>query len=115
MKNSIQIENTGDFYNDRKQGNLCNYSREKVVESEKVYRAYMRPIIRKEQCQQCRAWKCQVLSEKGNWVLCKGQCSECEYVSDVNKAIGNVLSLAKLLEYGVEIAKKNLTSEDLYI
>ncbi len=86
----------------------------KVVVSEEVYRAYVRPI-RTEQRRERRAWKCQVMGEKGNLVRCKGKCSECEYAKDGNKATGNILSLDKLLEKGVEIADKHLTPEELYI
>lgn len=86
----------------------------KIVVSEEVYRAYVRPI-RTEQRRERRAWKCQVMGEKGNLVRCKGKCSECEYAKDGNKATGNILSLDKLLEKGVEIADKHLTPEEQYI
>jgi len=86
----------------------------KVMVSEEVYRAYVRPI-RTEQRRERRAWKCQVIGEKGNLVRCKGKCSECEYANDGNKATGNILSLDKLLEKGVEIADKHSTPEEQYI
>ncbi|MBQ8308255.1 MAG: sigma-70 family RNA polymerase sigma factor [Clostridia bacterium] len=86
----------------------------KVAVTEEVYRAYVRPI-RTEQRRERRAWKCQVLGEKGNLVRCKEKCSECEYANDGNKATGNILSLDKLLEKGVEIADKHLTPEEMYI
>ena len=86
----------------------------KVVVTEEVYRAYVRPI-RTEQRRERRAWKCQVMGEKGNLVRCKGKCSECEYAKDGNKATGNLLSLDKLLEKGVEIADKHLTPEEQFI
>lgn len=86
----------------------------KILVSEEVYRAYVRPI-RTEQRRKRRAWKCQVIGDKGNLVRCKGKCSECEYAVNGNKAIGNILSLDKLLEKGVDIADKHLNPEELYI
>lgn len=86
----------------------------KVLVSEEVYRAYVRPI-RAEQRRERRAWKCQVVGSKGNLVRCKGKCSECQYAINGNKAIGNVLSLNKLLEKGIEIADEHLNPEELYI
>ncbi len=91
-----------------------NIRGEKVEVSEEVYRAYVRPI-RTEQRRERRAWKCKVMGEKGNLVRCKGKCSECEYANDGNKATGNILSLDKLLEKGIEIADKHLTPEEQFI
>ena len=87
---------------------------EKVVVSEEVYRAYVRPI-RNAQRKERREWKCRVMGEKGHLVRCKKKCGECEYAKDGNKATGNILSLDKLLEKGVEISDKQLTPEEVYI
>ena len=38
---------------------------EKVIVSEEVYRAYIRPL-RAERLRKLRAWKCQVKGKKGN-------------------------------------------------
>ena len=86
----------------------------KVIVSEEVYRAYVRPI-RNEQRKERRDWKCRVMGEKGNLVRCNKKCSECKYAENGNKATGNILSLDKLLEKGVEIADKHLTPEEVYI
>lgn len=69
----------------------------KVIVSEEVYRAYVRPI-RNEQRKERRDWKCRVMGEKGNLVRCNKKCSECKYAENGNKATGNILSLDKLLE-----------------
>ena len=86
----------------------------KIVVTEEVYRAYVRPI-RTEQRRKRRAWKCRVVGAKGNLVRCKRKCSECEYANSGRKATGNVLSLDKLLEDGVEIRDKHLTPEEAYL
>ena len=86
----------------------------KVVVTEEVYRAYVRPI-RTEQRRERRVWKCQVMGEKGNLVRCKKKCSECEFAKGGNKATGNILSLDQLLQSGIEIADKQLSPEELYI
>lgn len=52
---------------------------------------------------------------KGKLVRCKRKCSECEYANSGRKATGNVLSLDKLLENGVEIRDRNLTPEEAYL
>ena len=86
----------------------------KVFVSEEVYRAYVRPI-RKEQRKERRDWKCRIVGEKGNLIRCNKNCNECEYAETGNKATGNILSLDKLLEKGIEIADEHLTPEELYI
>ena len=60
----------------------------KVLVTEEVYRAYVRPI-RAEQRRKRRAWKCRVVGVKGNLVRCKRKCSECEYANSGRKATGN--------------------------
>ena len=86
----------------------------KVMVSEEVYRAYVRPI-RTEQRQQRRDWKCRIVGEKGNLVRCNKNCNECKYAENGNKAMGNILSLDKLLEKGVEIADNGGTPEEIYL
>ena len=60
---------------------------EKVVVTEEVYRAYVRPI-RKEQRRKRRTWKCQVKGKKGNLVRCKKDCSKCEFAMSGHNATG---------------------------
>ena len=86
----------------------------KVEVTEEVYRAYVRPI-RTEQRQQRRDWKCRIVGEKGNLVRCNKNCNECKYAENGNKAMGNILSLDKLLEKGVEIADNGGTPEEIYL
>ena len=86
----------------------------KVEVTEEVYRAYVRPI-RTEQRQQRRDWKCRIVGEKGNLVRCNKNCNECKYAENGNKAMGNILSLDKLLEKGVEIADDGGSPEELYL
>lgn len=86
----------------------------KVFVSEEVYLAYVRPI-RNEQRRRRRDWKCRIVGKKGNLVRCNKKCSECQYSKVGNKATGNILSLDKLLESGIEIADKHLNPEELYI
>ena len=87
---------------------------EKIVVTEEVYRAYVRPI-RKEQRRKRRTWKCQVKGKKGNLVRCTEDCSRCEYALSGNNATGNVLSLDVFIEDGVEILDRDFDLERMYI
>ena len=87
---------------------------EKVVVTEEVYRAYVRPI-RKEQRRKRRTWKCQVKGKKGNLVRCKKDCSKCEFALSGHNATGNVLSLDVFIEDGVEILDRDFDLERMYI
>ena len=87
---------------------------EKVVVTEEVYRAYVRPI-RKEQRRKRRTWKCQVKGKNGKLVRCKEDCSRCEFALAGNNATGNVLSLDVFIEDGVEILDRDFDLERRYI
>ena len=87
---------------------------EKVVVTEEVYRAYVRPI-RKEQRRKRRTWKCQVKGKNGKLVRCKEDCSRCEFALAGNNATGNVLSLDVFIEDGVEILDRDFDLERMYI
>lgn len=86
----------------------------KVLVSEEVYRAYVRPI-RAEQRRERRAWKCQVVGSKGNLVRCQEDCSQCEYALAGNNATGNILSLDIFKDEGVEILDRDFDLETMYI
>lgn len=87
---------------------------EKVIVSEEVYRAYIRPL-RAERLRKLRAWKCQVKGKKGNLVRCQEDCSKCPYALAGNNATGNTLSLDEFKEDGVEILDRSVDLEALYI
>ena len=74
----------------------------KVFVSEEVYREYVRPI-RAIQRQQRRAWKCRIVGRKGNLIRCPYKCEECPYAIAGKLPTGNVLSLDKFKEMGIEI------------
>ena len=86
----------------------------KILVSEEVYRAYVRPI-RAEQRQKRREWKCPVPGKKGNLVRCQEDCSKCKYALAGNNARGNVLSLDTFKEEGVEILDRDFDLEAMYI
>ena len=87
---------------------------EKVVVTEEVYRAYVRPI-RKEQRRKRRTWKCKVKGKNGKLVRCKEDCSRCEFALAGNNATGNILSLDVFIEDGVEILDRDFDLERMYI
>lgn len=87
---------------------------EKVMVSEEVYRAYIRPL-RAERLRKLRAWKCQVKGKKGNLVRCQEDCSKCPYALAGKNATGNTLSLDEFKENGVEIVDRRVDLETLYI
>ena len=87
---------------------------EKVIVSEEVYRAYIRPL-RAERLRKLRAWKCQVKGKKGNLVRCQEDCSKCPYALAGNNATGNTLSLDEFKEDGVEIVDRSVDLEISYI
>ena len=86
----------------------------KVFVSEEVYREYVRPI-RAIQRQQRRAWKCRIVGRKGNLIRCPYKCEECPYAIAGKLPTGNVLSLDKFKEMGVEILDKEFDLERMYI
>ena len=87
---------------------------EKVMVSEEVYRAYIRPL-RVERLRKLRAWKCKVKGKKGNLVRCQEDCSKCPYALAGKNATGNTLSLDEFKEAGVEILDRNVDLETAYI
>lgn len=87
---------------------------EKVIVSEEVYRAYIRPL-RAERLRKLRAWKCQVKGKKGNLVRCQEDCNKCPYALAGNNATGNTLSLDGFKEDGVEIVDRSVDLEISYI
>ena len=87
---------------------------EKVIVSEEVYRAYVRPI-RAEQRRERRKWRCKVFGKKGNLVRCKHNCAECDYAQAGKNAIGNALSLDRMKDEGIEIENYDLDVEADYI
>ena len=86
----------------------------KVFVSEEVYREYVRPI-RAIQRQKRRAWKCRIVGKKGNLIRCPYKCEECPYAIAGKLPTGNVLSLDKFKEMGVEILDKEFDLERMYI
>lgn len=86
----------------------------KVFVSEEVYREYVRPI-RAIQRQQRRAWKCRIVGRKGNLIRCPYKCDECPYAMAGKLPTGNVLSLDKFKELGVEIIDREFDLERIYI
>lgn len=91
-----------------------NIKGEKVVVSEEVYRAYVRPI-RAEQRQKRREWRCRVQGEKGNLIRCQKDCSQCEYAKAGKNAMGNTLSLDAFKADGVEIVDQDFNLEETFI
>lgn len=87
---------------------------EKVMVSEEVYRAYIRPL-RAERLRKLRAWKCKVKGKKGNLVRCQKDCSKCPYALAGKNATGNTLSLDEFKEVGAEIVDRNIDLETAYI
>lgn len=85
---------------------------EKVMVSEEVYRAYIRPL-RAERLRKLRAWKCQVKGKKGNLVRCQEDCSKCPYALAGKNATGNTLLKFILTEYFFDKAqdKKYITDK----
>lgn len=88
---------------------------ETIEVSEEVYRAYMRPIKAENQRKR-RQWKCRVLSENGgHYYRCNNRCEACAYYLAGNNALGNHLSLDKMVEDGVFIEDKSLELENNFI
>lgn len=89
--------------------------KETIEVSEEVYRAYMRPIKAEHQRKR-RQWKCRVLSENGgHYCRCNNRCEACAYYLAGNNALGNNLSLDKMVENGVFIEDKSLELENNFI
>ena len=86
----------------------------KVFVSEEVYREDVRPI-RAIQRQQRRAWKCRIVGRKGNLIRCPYKCDECPFAMAGNIPTGNVLSLDKFKELGVEIIDREFDLERMYL
>ena len=86
----------------------------RIEVTEEVYREYVRPI-RAIQRRQRRAWKCRIVGKKGNLVRCSYKCDECPYAMAGNLPTGNVLSLDRFKELGVEILDKEFDLERMYI
>ena len=86
----------------------------KVFVSEEVYREYVRPV-RAMQRQQRRTWKCRIVGRKGNLICCPYKCEECPYAIAGKLPTGNVLSIDKFKEMGVEILDKEFDLERMYI
>lgn len=87
---------------------------QKVTVTEKVYRAYVRPI-RAEQRANRRNWRCMVQGERGGLVRCKKDCSTCPFANNGNNATGNNLSLETLQESGWEMEDRSLDLEEQLI
>lgn len=90
---------------------------QKIVVSEEVYRAYVRPI-RREQKRIRRNWRCKIKKDikgKAKYIRCTKDCSICEYALDGNSANGNELSLEQLYENGVEIVDTSIDIEEVVI
>ena len=88
---------------------------ETIEVSEEVYRAYMRPIKAEHQRKR-RQWKCRVLSENGgHYCRCNNRCESCAYYLAGNNALGNNLSLDKMVENGVYIEDRAQDLENRYI
>ena len=88
---------------------------ETIEVSEEVYRAYMRPIKAEHQRKR-RQWKCRVLSENGgHYYRCNNRCEACAYYLAGNNALGNNLSLDKMVENGVYIEDRAQDLENRYI
>lgn len=83
---------------------------EKVIVTEEVYRAYIRPV-RAEQRARRREKKCCVLGEKGNLVRCTRDCETCEYAAAGKKPAGSFLSLDGLMDAGFDAADPNTDIE----
>lgn len=83
---------------------------EKVIVTEEVYRAYIRPV-RAEQRARRREKKCCVLGEKGNLVRCTRDCETCEYAEAGKKTSGSFLSLDGLMDAGFDVADPNTDIE----
>lgn len=86
----------------------------KIIVSEEVYRAYVRPV-RAEQRAKRRERKCRIVGEKGNLVRCPYNCEECEYAASGKKAQGSFLSLDGLIDEGFDVPDKNTDVEQEYI
>lgn len=86
----------------------------KIIVNEEVYREYVRPI-RAIQRRERRAWKCRIVGRKGNLIRCPYKCNECPYAMAGNLPTGNVLSLDKFKELGVEILDREFDLERMYI
>jgi RNA polymerase sigma factor (sigma-70 family) len=82
---------------------------ERVIVSEEIYRAYIRPV-RAEQRRMRRQWKCcisVIRNGKSKLIRCPHECDECEYAKAGRKATGNHLSLDGILDEGIEIEDRD--------
>lgn len=82
--------------------------RGKEVEvNEEIYREYIRPV-QAEQRQKRRAWKCKLISGvsesgKRHYVRCSKRCDSCPYYLSGQNTLGNIFSLDKIIDEGVEL------------
>lgn len=83
---------------------------EKVIVTEEVYRAYIRPV-RAEQRARRREKKCCVMGEKGKLVRCTRDCETCEYAAAGKKSSGSFLSLDGLMDAGFDAIDPNTDIE----
>jgi len=83
---------------------------EKVIVTEEVYRAYIRPV-RAEQRARRREKKCCVMGEKGKLVRCTRDCETCEYAAAGKKSSGSFLSLDGLMNAGFDAIDPNTDIE----
>ena len=82
---------------------------EKVIVSEEVYRAYVRPV-RKDERRKRRNMRCKIVGKKGNLVRCQNDCSICTYAKN-GKPNGKTLSLDEFKDKGYEIENRELDVE----
>ena len=86
---------------------------EKVIVSEEVYRAYVRPV-RKDERRKRRNMRCKIVGKKGNLVRCQNDCSDCAYAKN-GKPNGKTLSFDEFKDKGYEIENRELNVEADYI
>ena len=87
---------------------------QEVEVSEEVYRAYIQPV-RAERRRKQRAFRCKIKGKKGNLVRCQKDCRECPYALSGHNALGNILSLDRMKDEGVDIEDRRLDVEQNYI
>ena len=85
----------------------------KVEVSEEVYRTYVQPI-RTEQRRKRREWKCNLI-HKHHYYRCDKKCEECPYYLSGQNAVGNVLSLDRLADEGIDIPDESMDVEERFI
>jgi len=70
---------------------------QKILVTEEVYRAYMRPVWAERKRKE-RERRCNISNGKGGTKRCDEDCNKCD-----NKRIGSVLSLDKFIVEGFEV------------